>query len=391
MGSEPAAEQLREPVGLFDGFAAREGRDRRRAGCPEHPLHLVERVVPRHLLEVPRAALPQWGRDPVGRAQVVVGEASLVAQPALVDLRVDPRLDALDLPFARGRADVAADRAEAADGRHVLDLPRPGFEAVLRRGQGADRADLRDVAGEVAAVGLVLEGRDDRLRAAVDGDEQPILRDLLAEPRAAVAEDAALAVERDQRRDRDRLLEGSLREHHSRRPGAVAERQVLQRALAALVADRAVQRMVDENELERRVLPVGCDLRGAPGVDDHPVLRAERAGRLQLRDPLDLDEAHAACTHRRAEAGLVAEDGDLDPGRLRGLDQARPLRHLDGTLVDRDRDRVGRGLRHAGTSTAGTIACIATGASTWSSGELSPKGQPPCSMCATNSSRNFAT
>ena len=75
-----------------------------------------------------------------------------------------------------------------------------------------------------------------------------------AEARAAVTEDAALAVERDQRRDRDRLLERALRERHARVAGPVAERQVLQRALAALVADGAVERVVDEDELERAVL-----------------------------------------------------------------------------------------------------------------------------------------
>ena len=46
-------------------------------------------------------------------------------------------------------------------------------------------------------------------------------------------------------------------------PGPVAERQVLQRALAALVADRAVERVVDEDELERRVLRLGGQRRGA--------------------------------------------------------------------------------------------------------------------------------
>ena len=39
--------------------------------------------------------------------------------------------------------------------------------------------------------------------------------------------------------------------------GPVAERQVLQRALAALVADRAVERVVEEDELEHRVLALG--------------------------------------------------------------------------------------------------------------------------------------
>src|SRR5207244_11322114 len=96
-----------------------------------------------------------------------------------------------------------------------------------------------------------------RLRAAVERDELHVLRHGLAEAGAAVAEDAALAVERDRRRDRDRLLECALREEHPRRAGSVAERQVLQRALAALVADGAVERMVDEDELECRVLCLG--------------------------------------------------------------------------------------------------------------------------------------
>src|SRR3954452_24240304 len=162
------------------------------------------------------------------------------------------REDALDLPLARGRVDVAADGAEAADGRHVLDLPGARLEAVLRRRERADRAQLGDVAGEVAAVRLLLERRDHRLRAAVDRNELAVFGHVLAEAGAAVTEDAALAVERDQRRGRERLLERPLRERHAGVSGAVAERQILQWALAALVAHRAVERTVDEDELERR-------------------------------------------------------------------------------------------------------------------------------------------
>ena len=77
------------------------------------------------------------------------GEAALVAEPALVDLGVVAREDPLDLALARRRADVAADRAEPADRRDVLDLPRPRLEAVLGRGERADRAELGHVAGEV--------------------------------------------------------------------------------------------------------------------------------------------------------------------------------------------------------------------------------------------------
>ena len=309
--------------------------------CAQQPLGLVERLLPRHGLEAAPADALQRLAEPVLGAQVRVREAALVADPALVDLGVVAGEDPLDLALAHRRVDVAADGTEAADGRHVDDLPRPPLEAVLRRQQRADRAELGDVAGERARVGQVLEGRDHGHRAAVGGDELAVLRDALAEARAAVAEDAALAVERDRGRDRDRLLEGQLLEAHPRVAGPVAEGEVLQRALAALVADRAVERVVDEDELERRVLPLRRLLGRARRLHDHPVLRGERAAGLELRHPLDLDEAHAAGADRRAEARLVTEDGDLDPGRERRLDQPRPLRDVDVALVDRDAHELG--------------------------------------------------
>ena len=53
-------------------------------------------------------------------------------------------------------------------------------------------------------------------------------------------------------------------------------------------------------------------------------------------------EAHTARSDRGAEPGLVAEDGDLDPGRERRLDEAGALRHLNLTVVDDDGDELRR-------------------------------------------------
>ncbi len=148
------------------------------------------------------------------------------------------------------------------------------------------------------------------MRAALKQDELVVLGDLLREAHAAVAEDAALAVDRDQRRQLERLLEVALGLDEARGARARAVGDVLQRALAALVADRAVERVVDEQELDHRALGVvhALGLR----VDDHAVLDRRRARGLQLRDPLDLDQAHAAGADGLAELGLVTEDGDLD-------------------------------------------------------------------------------
>src|ERR1700724_3284221 len=100
--------------------------------------------------------------------------------------------------------------------------------------------------------------------------------------------------------------------------GAPSEGDVLQWTLAALVADGAVQRMVDQQELHNRLL---CRLHAvAFGVDDHAVLNRGRAAGLQLGDSLDLNEAHAAGADRLAELGLVAEHRYLDVAVLGGVD-----------------------------------------------------------------------
>src|SRR3712207_1891081 len=119
----------------------------------------------------------------------------------------------------------------------------------------------------------------------------------------------SLAVDRDQRRQLERLLEVALGLDEAARPRAPAVGDVLQRALAALVADGAVERVVDEQELDHRALRVVHALRLR--VHDHAVADRRRAARLELRDALDLDEAHAARADRLAELGLVTEDRDL--------------------------------------------------------------------------------
>ena len=79
-------------------------------------------------------------------------------------------------------------------------------------------------------------------------------------------------------------------------------------------------------------------------MDDHPVLGAERASGLQLRQPFDLDEAHPAGTDGRPQPGLVAEDRDLDARGRGRLHEAGALRHPHLAVVDRDRDELGTTL-----------------------------------------------
>ena len=165
--------------------------------------------------------------------------------------------------------DPAADRAGGAGGLDLIEVPGPGGEAVGRRGERADRADLHRVAAEVGREGLGGEGRDLDLLAAAGEVDLRLAGHLGGEAGAARALDAALAVEQHEVRDGDGLLEVALLLDEAALARAVGQRLVLQRALAALVAHRAVERVVGQQELEHPVLGLLDLLRG--GVDHHAV------------------------------------------------------------------------------------------------------------------------
>src|SRR3954468_5704141 len=135
--------------GLLDRLAAGEGDDDPPAGLLQAPLRLVDGLVPGDGLESAASNSAASLRYPVGGVEVRIAEAPLVAEPALVDLGVVPRKDPRHLALPRRRPGVAAHRAQAADRRHVLDLPGARAKAIRRRRERPDRAELEDVAREV--------------------------------------------------------------------------------------------------------------------------------------------------------------------------------------------------------------------------------------------------
>ena len=336
--SRRAASRVPRAAGAGRGSPPRWWRSRRparpcaRRRAPARAAASRQRALPRDLAQE-AAVAHQRRRDALRRAERLVAEAALVAEPAVVDLLVVAREHAHDLGVvAHGQLDVALRRAHRADRARALDVPRARAEAVGGRGERAHRAELDDVAAERRHVGAAVVGADEGVVAALEEDELVVLGHLLREAHAAVAEDAALAVDRDERRQLERLLEVALGLDEARAAGAPAEGDVLQRALAALVADRAVERVVDEQELDDRVLRVLDAVRGR--VDDHAVAHRRRARGLELRDALDLDQAHAAGADGLAELGLVTE--------VRGSRRRRAWRRR---RASRPRARAPRGRR----------------------------------------------
>ena len=173
--------------------------------------------------------------------------AGLVGNPFLVHVVVDARQDAHDLAAAGVDADRRAERVHHVDGLGLRQLPGPRRERIGLRGQRADRAEIDHVALQLRRHRLLEIGGDLHVLAAADGAELRHARDLRREADAPRAMDAAVHDRLDQRAD-ILVLDRALVLVIAAGIDAVGHRLVLQVAFAALVADRAVERMVDQQE-----------------------------------------------------------------------------------------------------------------------------------------------
>ena len=185
----------------------------------------------------------------------------------------------------------AARRAVFADtgARHQVEWPRP--EPVCRSGQRPHGADLHGVAGEIRLERLARGDTDLLVRTAFQQLDERITSDLIREPGAARTQDAAFTVQQNLGRDIDRFGEGSLDILEAGLRAPVGHRLILQRAFTTLVADRAVQRMVDQQQLHHALLRLVGGLRSELGAHHHARGAGDRAGRHRLALSLDLDQA----------------------------------------------------------------------------------------------------
>ncbi|TPW21158.1 MAG: hypothetical protein FD126_961 [Elusimicrobia bacterium] len=278
----------------------------------------------------------------VGR---LVAVAALVAHPPAVDFGVVAGLEAGDaaavgVPGALGvRVDLdrTAARAAGADGGRAVQVPGAHREAEVLVGEGADGADVDDVArvGVVQAhPGIEVE---DGAVAAAEHRQLVGLGDVVDEARAARALDAALLVEHDPGADVLALLLVALVLAHGGLVEPEALVVVLQVALAGLVADRAVQGVVGQVELEGGGLGALGD--GGVGFDVEAFFDGRAAGHLGLGRAGHLADAQAAHAGV-AQPGVVAVVGDLDALVFGGVDDELALRGLDVLAVELEGDQL---------------------------------------------------
>ena len=184
------------------------------------------------------------------------------------------------------------------------------------------------------------------MAAAVQEAQHIVVRDLLHEADAARAHDATLVIEHDPLADVHALRFFHLLLAEAGLALAELDREFLQTALARLVADRAVERVVDEQKFHHALPAFLHEWRR--GANTHALGDLGGAGDFRLWTPGDLgasigsqhglavgrhlraaglDETHAAIS-RRAEFWMVAVVRDEFSALHASLDQARAFREL---------------------------------------------------------------
>ena len=190
------------------------------------------------------------------------------------------------------------------------------------------------------------------MAAAVQEAQHIVVRHLLHEADAARTHDAALVVEHDPLADIHALGLFHLLLAEARLALAVFDRKFLQPALARLITNRAIERVVDQQKFHHALAALFHERRR--GAHAHSLGDLGGAGDFRLRAPGDLgasigtehrlairrhlraaglDETHAAIS-RCAEFWMVAIVRDEFPALHAGLDHARALGELLPFPVD---------------------------------------------------------
>ena len=253
--------------------------------------HVFQRGLP--VNGFPLAALLEHGAEQTLVAvQRFIRKAVAVGDPAFIDVFIFQRYNAHHLVGLDLNDQVCTGRIVRADGLAARQLPGTGAVTKRLAGQRADRADVNHVARQLGVNRHADKGFNFGILAAVRHAQLHHAGDFLTKAHTTCAVDAAAhLLHGDQRPD-------ILVEHDTffffvtRCAGAVAHSQILQLALAALVADRAIQRMVDQQKLHHALLRF--DGLVVLGVHHHALCHGRGAGRHWFGRLLHINQTHAA-------------------------------------------------------------------------------------------------
>ena len=178
----------------------------------------------------------------------------------------------------------------------------------------------------LASTGRAVLDVDQRLPAAFEERQLRLVFPFLQIANAAPADHTALLVQHNGVGNQVVLVFEALGFHELADARPVAHGLILERALAALVTDGAIQRVIQQDKGQVGLLHILHLLR--VGLDHHVLGHRHRAGGLQRHaaGTGDLHQAHAAASHR-VQLGMAAEDRDFDAQGGGSIHHQRALGH----------------------------------------------------------------
>ena len=257
--------------------------------------------------------------------QAITGEPGFVADPLLVHVLIQTWQHAEHFARPGVDPDVRTHRIVHVDALGLCQFPRPRVEGIGFARQRTDWAQVNDIAGHFGSHRL-LQRRDFHIARTANRADQGNACNLIRKANAAGAVDAAGHDRLDQR-THILVWHRPLVLFEARRVGTVVQRLVLQIALAALVTDRAIQRVVDQQHLHDAL--AGLHGHFAVGEDFLVIHGRQCTGCLRLRrSRLHFHQAHAAVASD-GEALVIAETGDFLARGLARLQHGAARRYLD--------------------------------------------------------------
>ena len=299
----------------------------------------AERLAPSGFAQL--AVLSDIGRIKALAAQPVPNETGLVGNPFLVHAVMVARQNPHHFAPLRIDANIRSQRIHHIDALGLAQFPRPRRKGIGLGGQRAHGAQVDDIALHIAVERLVQIGDDLAVLAAAGLAHLGDARHFGGETHAAGARNAARHRRAHKRAEVD-VIHGALWLFEPRLGNAVGHGLILKVAFAALIANRAIERVVDEDKFHhpfarlfhhRRIgfhhgrLPLGTRAQ---------ILDLHRAGGRRFGRAADhFDKAHAAIA-RDGQTLVIAKTRHFHARLLTGLNQGHRPVHFNLLVVDND-------------------------------------------------------
>ena len=328
-GGSQRMHQLRKQMAFLAGGGRRNQRAQRLTALLPGALREslcggVKRLVPAGF-DQPPVAPHQRFLKPVFHVQSFATEAVPIRDPGLVHRLVVARHDA---PYpapqyvsVQGGTHTVMRRHRGMGG-HFPGARRKAVGLVVQRPHGTH---VDHVARQLVLQRTLDEGGDFHVLAAARGPQFLDPGDFLAETNAARAVNAAGHVGGNQRTQVG-IADGALGLRKARDIAAEAHRQILQFALPALVANRTIQRMIDQQELHGGPLGGNGPLRMRFNL--HAIRYRSGASRQRFGRAVHVHQAHPAIG-RHAQLGVIAKARNVDARPVGGGNQ-----HFAGRACD---------------------------------------------------------